>query len=78
MKTPNDWYSAKPETDVYHNNTLCTEGNNIETFNVREGQGGKRLCRHCTMLNRMSVAGGLGLMGDFWLASGLLGSQKLQ
>lgn len=32
--------------DVYHNNTSCTEGNNIEKENLRQGTGGKPLCRH--------------------------------
>jgi len=60
MQLPNSWYSAKVETKVYHNNTSCTEGNNIETYNVREGTGGKRLCEHCNRLNKFS-----GLFGGF-------------
>jgi len=35
----------------HHNNTLCTEGNNIERRNLRSGTGGKPLCRHCANLN---------------------------
>lgn len=35
---------------VHHNNTSCTEGNNIETVNKRSGTGGKPLCSHCARL----------------------------
>lgn len=35
---------------VHHNNSLCTEGNNIETRNRRSGTGGKPLCSHCARL----------------------------
>jgi transposase-like protein len=36
---------------VHHNNTSCTEGNNIEKENLRSGTGGKPLCSHCAKLN---------------------------
>ena len=49
MPTVSPWHSVKE--DVYHNNTKCTEGNNIERENRREGTGGKRLCQHCARLN---------------------------
>lgn len=44
-------YSAK-ETDrkVYHDNDKCTERNNIEPANVRQGTGGRPLCEHCSRL----------------------------
>jgi hypothetical protein len=35
---------------VYHNNNQCTEGNNIEPQNKRQGTGGKPLCSHCARL----------------------------
>lgn len=44
-------YSIQKENEVYHNNSECTERNNIETKNVRAGTGGKRLCEHCNRLN---------------------------
>lgn len=47
----NPWYSVREGTEVYHNNSECTEVNNIEAYNVREGTGGKRLCKHCERLN---------------------------
>ena len=37
---------------VHHNNTKCTEGNNIERYNLRQGTGGKPLCKNCADLNR--------------------------
>lgn len=35
---------------VHHNNSSCTEGNNIEKENLRQGTGGKPLCQHCAKL----------------------------
>jgi hypothetical protein len=43
------WHSIKQS--VHHNNTKCTEGNNIEPQYKREGTGGKPLCSHCARLN---------------------------
>ena len=52
MPKVNPWYSAK-QTDrkVYHNNTKCTEGNNIEAVNRRDGTDNRPLCEHCKRLN---------------------------
>ena len=36
---------------VYHDNTKCTEGNNIEKENLRSGTGGKTKCARCSSLN---------------------------
>ncbi|MEV8373993.1 hypothetical protein AB0P21_14730 [Kribbella sp. NPDC056861] len=36
---------------VHHNNNRCTEGNNIETRNKRDGTGNKPLCQHCRSLS---------------------------
>lgn len=36
--------------NVHHNNTKCTEGNNIETYNKASGTGGRPLCEHCARL----------------------------
>jgi hypothetical protein len=44
------WNSIKSE--VCHNNTKCTTGNNIEKANRRDGDGGKRVCDECKRLNR--------------------------
>jgi len=43
------WHSIKQ--NVHHDNTRCTEGNNIETENIRQGTGGKPLCDHCARLD---------------------------
>jgi hypothetical protein len=40
-----------PKQPVHHNNTSCTEGNNIERENWRSGTGGKPLCKHCQILS---------------------------
>ena len=44
------WHSIKQT--VHHNNTNCNTGNNIEKENVRQGDGGKRLCDECADLNK--------------------------
>lgn len=52
MPQTSAWHSVK-ETDrkVYHDNTACTEGNNIETKNRRSGTDGRPKCDHCTRLD---------------------------
>jgi hypothetical protein len=46
-------YSARPNApQVYHDNNKCTERNNIERENVRQGTGNRPLCKHCADLNR--------------------------
>lgn len=50
MAQTSPWHSIKQS--VHHNNTKCTEGNNIERENVRPGTGGKPLCHHCASLNQ--------------------------
>lgn len=39
------------DSDVYHDNDKCTEGNNIESRNRKSGTGGKRKCSHCARLS---------------------------
>jgi hypothetical protein len=50
MPQTSPWHSVKENR--HHNNTKCTEGNNIERENWRSGTGGKPLCTHCANLNR--------------------------
>ena len=50
MSKTSPWHSVKEQ--VHHDNTKCTEGNNIEPQNRRSGTGGKPLCKHCAELNR--------------------------
>ena len=49
MPRTSPWFSIYQER--HHNNTRCTEGNNIEPQYRREGTGGKPLCAHCARLN---------------------------
>ena len=51
MPQTSPWHSTRPDADVHHNNTKCTEGNNIEQRYLRAGTGGKPLCKHCAQLN---------------------------
>lgn len=44
------WHSAG--SDVCHDNTACTEGNNIERENRQPGTGGKRNRQNCRRLER--------------------------
>jgi hypothetical protein len=46
----NPFHSKQP-TSVHHNNSACTEGDNIESYNRVSGTGGKPLCDHCKRLN---------------------------
>lgn len=39
------WHAK--DSNVYHNNSKCTEGNNIERRNLRQGTGGRRRCKNC-------------------------------
>lgn len=46
-----EWHSVGSK--VYHNNLLCTEGNNIEKKNYRTGKGmNTRICNKCEKLNK--------------------------
>jgi hypothetical protein len=45
------WHSTRPGETVHHDNTLCTEGNNIESYYLKPGTGGRPLCKHCARLD---------------------------
>ena len=48
MPKKSPWHSVKPGTpQVYHDNSNCTKGNNIEKENVRQGTDNRRLCDEC-------------------------------
>lgn len=47
MAKTKPWYSKLKGTEVYHNDTKCTKGNNIEKKNKKSGTGGLRLCEEC-------------------------------
>lgn len=44
------FHSKLAGTRVYHDNSSCTEGNNIETYNRAPGTGGHAKCEHCKRL----------------------------
>lgn len=48
-RTNRAWHSIL--RDVYHNNTACNTGNNIEREYLRLGTGNKRRCQECARLN---------------------------
>lgn len=43
------WHSVK--ASVYHDDSDCNTGNNIERENLRSGTGGKSKCAECKRLN---------------------------
>ncbi|MFA5306928.1 MAG: hypothetical protein WC365_05780 [Candidatus Babeliales bacterium] len=45
MPVKSPWYSIK--ADVYHDNTNCNTGNNIEKENLRQGTGNRKHCDEC-------------------------------
>ena len=51
MPTTSPWHSARKGENRHHNNTVCPEGNNIETYNRKPGTGGYPLCSDCSKLN---------------------------
>ena len=50
--TQGPWHSTRQGEVVYHDNTACTEGNNIERYYFARGTGNKILCHHCAVLDR--------------------------
>lgn len=53
MPKKSPWHSIKKDDrPVYHNNTNCNTGNNIEKENVRQGTGGHPLCDECVEWNK--------------------------
>lgn len=48
------WHSIK--SSVYHDDTECNTGNNIERENWRSGTGGKRHCDECAEIQRRRPA----------------------
>jgi hypothetical protein len=46
------WYSTRVGETVHHDNTVCTEGNNIESYYRAKGTGGRPLCKHCARLDQ--------------------------
>ena len=54
------WHSTRLGETVYHNNTACTEGNNIESYYYAPGDGGRlKLCHRCATLAPRGILGSL-------------------
>lgn len=52
MSKKSPWHSkANSDRNVYHDETKCTEGNNIELKNVVSGTGGLPKCDHCRRIS---------------------------
>ena len=51
MPKVSPFHSKRPGTEVHHDNSKCTEGNNIESYNKKPGTGGHPLCKRCKELN---------------------------
>jgi hypothetical protein len=49
LREEGPWHASG--SDVYHNNPNCRSGNTMKSENVRQGTGGKWLCRECERLN---------------------------
>lgn len=45
------FHSTRPGEDRYHDNSACTEGNNIEQHYWKSGTGNRPLCAHCSRLD---------------------------
>ena len=50
MTKTGPWHTT--ESRVYHDDTACTEGNNIELKNRQQGTGAKEKCSICLRLQR--------------------------
>lgn len=51
MAKVSPFHSISPNNrKVHHDNSSCTEGNNIESQNKRSGTGGHPLCSNCQRL----------------------------
>lgn len=50
MAKVNPFHSKRPGTNRHHDNSSCTEGNNIEPENRVSGTGGHPLCARCKEL----------------------------
>jgi hypothetical protein len=44
------FHSSRIGETKHHDNSACTEGNNIERYYLVAGTGGKPLCDHCQRL----------------------------
>jgi hypothetical protein len=52
MPRTQPWHSTRLGETVHHDNTACTEGNNIEKYYFAWGTGNRPLCKHCERLDQ--------------------------
>lgn len=45
------FHSTEPNAKVYHDNSSCTEGNNIEKKYWKSGTDNRPKCQHCKELS---------------------------
>ena len=46
------WHSKRlSDRRVYHDESRCTEGNNIESYNRVPGTGSRPKCEHCRRIS---------------------------
>jgi hypothetical protein len=45
------FHSTHPSATVYHDNSKCTEGNNIEKKYLKPGTANRPKCEHCKRLS---------------------------
>jgi hypothetical protein len=50
MKVP-AFHSKLPGTSKHHDESTCTEGDNIESYNRASGTGGLPKCDHCKRIS---------------------------
>jgi hypothetical protein len=52
MAKVSPWHSSRDsDRKVYHDETKCTEGNNIEDRYRKQGTGGRPKCEHCKKIS---------------------------
>ena len=49
------FHSSSPSSTVYHDNTSCTEGNNIEKVYLESGTDERHKCKYCKKRNEKEV-----------------------
>ncbi|WP_299886729.1 hypothetical protein [uncultured Lacinutrix sp.] len=42
------FHSTHPSAKVYHDSSLCKEGNNIESIYIKTGTADRKKCKYCT------------------------------
>lgn len=51
MKIPAFHSKLPSDRPVHHDESACTEGNNVESYNRVSGTGGRPKCDHCRRIS---------------------------